>query len=77
MSLFRSGAINLTDKPNFIQRNLRTEGLLNGIVYTDDLYDNSTQLHRELSRQRSNSGLKRPQKLEALNLNVQRNKSFA
>jgi hypothetical protein len=65
----------IPERSSFLQRNAKREGLLNGIVYTDDLYDNSTQLHKQLAQQRSNSALKKPQRLEALN--VQRNKSFA
>ncbi|KAI6175419.1 Kinesin domain containing protein [Aphelenchoides bicaudatus] len=66
------------ERLSFIQRNAaKREGLLNGIVYTDDLYDTSTQLHKQLAQQRANSALRKPQKLEALNLNVPRNKSFA
>ncbi|KAI6211810.1 Kinesin-like protein [Aphelenchoides besseyi] len=64
-----------SEKSSFLARNSKAEGLLNGVVYTDDLYDNSTQLHKRLAQERSNSGLRKPQRLEALH--VVRNKSFA
>ncbi|KAI6238118.1 Kinesin-like protein [Aphelenchoides fujianensis] len=63
-----------SEKSNFLARNAKAEGLLNGVVYTDDLYDNSTQLHKQLAQQRANSGVRKPQRLEALT--VSRNKSF-
>ncbi|CAD5219598.1 unnamed protein product [Bursaphelenchus okinawaensis] len=60
---------NKRDKANFVQRNTKTDGLLNGVLYTDDLYG-----QHQLD-QRSSSALKKPQRLEALQ--VSRNKSFA
>ncbi|KAI6223033.1 Kinesin domain containing protein [Aphelenchoides fujianensis] len=63
-----------SEKSNFLARNAKAEGLLNGVVYTDDLYDNSTQLHKQLAQQRANSGVRKPQRLEALTARA--NKSF-
>ncbi|CAD5226821.1 unnamed protein product [Bursaphelenchus xylophilus] len=66
---------NKREKSKFLQRNNRTDGLINGVLYTDDLYGQPGQPHHQMDQQRSNSALRKPQRLEALQ--VPRNKSFA
>lgn len=56
----------------------KADGLLSGVLYTDDLYGQAAQLHQQLGQlgqPRANSALRKPQRLEALQ--VSRNKSFA
>ncbi|KAI1700229.1 kinesin motor domain-containing protein [Ditylenchus destructor] len=69
---------------NFVRRNQKVDGLLNGVVYADEIYDNQNSngllnvgiggRNTSLGN-RSNSAMRKPAKLEALNV-VQRNKSF-
>uniref|UniRef100_A0A914EIT8 Kinesin-like protein KIF17 n=1 Tax=Acrobeloides nanus TaxID=290746 RepID=A0A914EIT8_9BILA len=56
---------------NFMKRNQRVNGLMNGVVYTDDIYTNgnnneSNGMHRVIS------GKKKPQRLESLNVSRNR-----
>lgn len=57
---------------NFMKRNQRVNGLMTGVLYTDDIYANGQANEIPNGVRRVPSSVKKPQRLESLNVSRSR-----